>query len=237
MTDQMGDRAPQADEALSERLHRFAHGIRNRLAGMQQAMQHLAGDTPPLERAELATFGEQQFFKALREVEDLLDDLNVDRSATIGEVTTVPMAALTHTSIAGLEHRFSGKGQQVRTDMDDTVVVRSTTDHLDRIISALLSNASKFSPKGSTIRVRLAREGDEAVLTVRDQGVGLSPTDLDQVFVRYAWLANQPTDGEAQGRSTLARIHSLVQAHGGMLTAASTGPGQGSTFTLRLPVA
>jgi signal transduction histidine kinase len=225
------------DPALADRLHRFAHDIRNRLAGMQQVMQHLSDEGAGMDRTELVTFGEQQFFKALRQVEDLLDDLGVDRTPLPGTVTDVHLAPVVRTAINGLQHRFGRKDQHVESDLDEGIHVPGNADHLDRMVSALLSNASKFSPAGSPIHVRLRRDGDHAVLTVQDEGVGLTAADLDQVFVRYAWLQSRPTDGEAQGRSTLARIRDMARAHGGELTAASAGPGHGSTFTLRLPTA
>ncbi|MDX9750097.1 MAG: HAMP domain-containing sensor histidine kinase [Flavobacteriales bacterium] len=231
------DNLRPADDGQAERLHRFAHDIRNRLAGMHQALRHLAEGTAGVDRAELAEFGERQFFKALRETEDLLDEFGVDRSAALGTTAPVHLAAVVRTAMAAMGHRLERKGQQLVAEIDEGPVVNGNTGHLDRIISALLSNASKFSAEKSTILVRLTVAGDQAVLTVQDPGIGLSPADLDRVFVRYAWLPGRPTAGEAQGRGTLARMRELARAHGGDLEAASPGTGQGTTFTLRLPFA
>lgn len=221
----------------AERLHRFAHDIRNRLTGMHQALQHLAGDGAPAEKDELLSFGEQQLFKALREVEDLLDDMGVDRGVGKLRMETLLPAQLVRDAVRDLEHRFTRKEQKTALELDEDLPVTGDPHHVPAIIAALLSNASKFSPQGSAIRVRLVRGDGQAVLHVRDEGVGLTADDLAQVFVRYAWLQSRSTDGEAQGRGTLARVRQWAEAHGGTLEAHSEGPGRGCTFTLRLPLA
>ncbi|MBX2973205.1 MAG: ATP-binding protein, partial [Flavobacteriales bacterium] len=102
-------------------------------------------------------------------------------------------------------------------------------------MDALLSNASKFSHPGSDIEADLIGTPTEVELRIRDHGVGLSATDLAQMFVRFAWLNSRPTTGESQGRGTLARASGWAHAHGGSLSAESAGEGHGCTFTLRLP--
>jgi signal transduction histidine kinase len=106
---------------------------------------------------------------------------------------------------------------------------------LKELVNALLTNASKFSPKGSSITVGVHRDTDRVVLTVADPGVGMSPSDLSQAFVRYAWLESRSTDGEPQGRSTLARARQWAEAHHGTLNVNSRGPGKGCCFTLSIP--
>ena len=107
---------------------------------------------------------------------------------------------------------------------------------LEQLVTALLTNASKFSGPGTSITVRLGTSGDHAELNVIDEGVGLSSGDLEKIFVRYAWLDSRSTANEPQGRSTLARAHQWAEIHGGTLHARSEGPGKGSCFALRLPV-
>jgi signal transduction histidine kinase len=110
-------------------------------------------------------------------------------------------------------------------------------EQLVELISALLSNASKFSAAGSTIHVSLRQVDGGVILQIRDEGVGLTPGDLGMVFHRYAWLSSRSTAGEAQGRSTLARARQWARAMGGDLDATSEGPGRGCTFTVTLRTA
>ena len=226
----------RANAEQAERLHRFAHDIRNRLSGIREVLRHLSQPSPDGNGAELALFAEQQFFKALREVESLLDDMQVERGIGTLQRENFDPAELIARAIANMEHRFARKEQKVTTDLAKDLRIEGDVACLTELITALLSNASKFSPRGSRIHISLARSAQNAVVRVRDTGVGLNAADLEQVFVRYAWLGSTSTDGEAQGRGTLARAAQWAQAHGGTLRAESGGNGQGSTFVLELPL-
>lgn len=225
-----------ADTPQADRLHRFAHDLRNRLAGMQEVMRMLPADDPAQDE-ELRGFFEGQFFHALRTVEGLLDDLQVERGTGPLEPTTCPVGDLVEQAVSDQRYRFERKGQPLTVQVPSDLSVLGDRDHAIRLLQALLSNASKFSPQGAAVQVCAARQGDRVHITVADQGVGLSPDDLDQVFVRYAVLGSRSTDGEAQGRSTLARARQWAVAMGGTLTAASSGTGKGASFTLSLPAA
>jgi len=228
--------AHKANAAQAERLHRFAHDIRNRLTGIREVLRHLSQPTPESDVAELATFGEQQFFKALRAVESLLDDMHVERGIGALEKEPLDPADLVKLALSEMQHRFSKKEQPVVTDLATGLTVRGDARCLIDLIAALLSNASKFSARGSTVHIALVRAGGSATLRVSDTGAGLGAADLNQLFVRYAWLGTSSTEGEEQGRGTLARAAQWAIAHGGSLRAESTGSGKGSTFVLDLPI-
>ena len=231
------DHRAATDADLATRLHDFAHAIRNRLAGMREALVQVAEPDMQGSRQELVRFGEQQFFKALREVEQLMDDLGEDREPKGVRSEAVHLGGAVKQVIADLDHRIARKEQEVHLDLRPQVTVRGDAEYLMRILSALISNASKFTQHQGRIDVKLEIEGGQAVCTVRDTGVGLAAQDLEQVFVRYAWLGNAPTDGEAQGRGTLGKAKLWAELQNGSLTAFSAGPGKGATFTLRLPLA
>ena len=104
-------------------------------------------------------------------------------------------------------------------------------DRLDRILVNLVGNALKYS--GGEVRVAAEREGDVARVTVADRGAGIPPDDLPRLFERY--YRGQRHEGEGLGLG-LFIVKGLVQAHGGTIEVASV-PGEGSTFTIRLPLA
>ncbi|MEZ4806151.1 MAG: HAMP domain-containing sensor histidine kinase [Flavobacteriales bacterium] len=224
-------------EGQAERMHKFAHDLRNRLGGIQQVLRSVREDIDAEERATLCEFGEKQFFKAMSDVESLLDDLGVDRNPALHDVTVVRAEELVHTAVELMLHRTQRKEQRTELTTDPELKVRVDIPAIEQLIAGLLSNASKFSPKGSVLRVTLERAGDHAALSIEDPGVGLTAADLERVFTRYAWLSSTSTDGEVQGRSSLARAHACARSHGGALVATSDGPGHGSRFTLRLPLA
>ncbi|MBL7952849.1 MAG: HAMP domain-containing histidine kinase [Flavobacteriales bacterium] len=226
----------KASPEQAERLHTFAHDLRNRLIGLQQVLDHLKQESAEQERAELVLYGEQQFFKALREVERVMDDLGVERGTVEPVLADVPLAAFLRERISLMQHRFLRKEQTVRTVLDEHIVVRADGRILADLVDALLSNASKFSASGTTVDVVLDRAAAQAQVRVKDRGTGLTAEDLQLLFVRFAWLSNRPTAGEAQGRSTLARAREWARAHGGDITASSAGKDQGSTLSFTLPL-
>lgn len=226
----------KATPEQADRLHAFAHDLRNRLIGLHQTLDHLKGADPEAENAELFTHGEQQFFKALREVERLLDDMEVERGTTSLVLSDLPLATLLGQRTDLMGFRFERKQQTVALDLGATPTIRADERILGDLIDALLSNASKFSHPGTTVHVSTSMNGRDVLLTIRDEGTGLSTEDVEQTFTRFAWLSSRPTSGEAQGRSTLARARQWARVHGGELSVHSPGVGLGCTFTLRLPV-
>lgn len=225
----------KASPEQAERLHRFAHDLRNRLAAMQQAAAQLA-NAESNDSEELLAFAEQQFFKAMRTMEELMDDLSVERG--VGELKRerIDLKAMVQHEIDQLAHRFDRKQQAITTDLAADAIISADPHWIKLLVAALLSNASKFSSVNAPIGVVLRVIDGHAIIEVRDSGIGIDADELPQVFTRYAMLRGKPTAGEAQGRSTLARAKQWAQAHGGDLEAISSGTGQGSTFRLRLPL-
>lgn len=226
----------KATAEQAELLHTFSHDLRNRLIGLQQVLDRLKEPGDEDERAELALYGEQQFFKALREVEKLMDAFQVERGTIALDRKPTALDLLVHERVDLLNFRTERKQQVVELDLQPSVLIPLDGRVIGDLIDALLTNASKFSPTGSTIHVQLRADEEEATLHVRDHGVGLSAADLEQVFVRFAWLESRPTGNESQGRGTLARACEWAKAHAGTLSVTSKGEGAGCTFTLQLPV-
>src|SRR5437867_817505 len=134
--------------------------------------------------------------------------------------------------------RAGGRAQPLKLSFRaQSVMVNADATRLAQIITNMLDNAVKFTPPGGAIDVDVVREGQKAVLRVRDTGVGIDPEMLPRIFDLFA-QAEQPMDRSVGGLGiglTLSRR--LVEMHAGTLTAASAGPGQGAEFTVRLPVA
>lgn len=239
MAEPAGTDAPgplASPEARNERLHTFAHDIKNRMGGLWEALRLLQELPEGPERAEVLAFAERNFFNGLAEVERLMDDFAVPRDPSRLERVPVQLRPLLEKAVEGLAFRFTKKGQTVAIEGADTTV-QGDVHLLEQLFDALLSNAAKFSPRGAHIQVRIRQEAGRAVVQVQDPGVGMSDVDLGRVFVRYALLGSRSTDGEMQARGTLARARRWAQAHQGSLEATSPGPGQGATFTVVLPTA
>ena len=106
---------------------------------------------------------------------------------------------------------------------------------LREAIDNLVSNAIKYSPIGGKISVVVTHEDDSTQIRVADEGAGLSPEDLGRLFGRFQRLSAKPTAGESSTGLGLSIVKRIIDMHGGEVTAASGGPGLGSTFTIVLP--
>lgn len=118
---------------------------------------------------------------------------------------------------------------------EEPIVLEADPTRLVQIVGNLLSNAGRYTPPGGRISVSARREGDEAVIVVRDNGIGIRAEALPHIFDLFS-QAERTTDDRQGGLGLgLALVHRLVELHGGRVEAESPGPGKGSTFTVRLP--
>jgi CheY-like chemotaxis protein len=120
-------------------------------------------------------------------------------------------------------------GRRLELDGDDT--------RLAQALQNLLSNATRYTDNGGSISVTVSVEGTMAVTRVTDTGCGIAPESMDRIFELFVQVhgSRSPSDSGLGIGLRLART--LVELHGGALTAASEGPGKGSTFTMRIPLA
>ena len=119
----------------------------------------------------------------------------------------------------------------------DRLIIELEADpvRLRQVIGNLVTNALRFTPPGGTVRLEGRRDGTDVVIDVIDTGTGISPEDLPKVFDRF-WRAEQSRNRHTGGSGLgLAIVRSLVEAHHGQVTATSA-LGEGSTFTVRLPL-
>jgi signal transduction histidine kinase len=108
-------------------------------------------------------------------------------------------------------------------------------DELGRVLTNLLSNAFKYSPRGGTVRLAAWPEGAQVHLAISDQGIGLAPEHLERVFEKYYRVPGQEGDQRTGSGLGLFICKRIVEAHGGRIWADST-PGRGSTFHVALPL-
>jgi signal transduction histidine kinase len=122
-------------------------------------------------------------------------------------------------------------------EADDVVVGSYDPVRVMQLLDNLLENAVKYSPEGGEVRVRVWRDGDNALMSVTDQGIGIPPADLPHLFDRFHRGANVDDRRFAGMGLGLYICRGIAEQHGGRLWATSAGPGQGSTFHVELPLA
>jgi CheY-like chemotaxis protein len=119
----------------------------------------------------------------------------------------------------------------------DVFFVDADATRIAQVFANLLNNSAKYSPHGSSIATRIAREGDNAVITFTDNGVGIPQAMLSRVFEMFERVDREPGSPQDGLGIGLTLVRRLVEFHGGTVTAQSDGLNCGSTFTVKLPLA
>jgi len=119
----------------------------------------------------------------------------------------------------------------------DGLAVEADEVRLTQVVSNLLTNAARYTPSGGTVEVAAAREGDEVVLQVTDNGIGIDPGLLPYLFDMFVQGPRGVDRAEGGLGLGLSLVRTLTELHGGAVAARSDGEGRGSTFTVRLPKA
>lgn len=235
--DHLRQAAESASRAKDEFMAMLGHELRNPLSPILTALQmmKMRGDVQSeRERAVI----ERQVMHLTRLVDDLLDVSRiaggkVDLKLEVVEIAEIVTLAIEMASPL-LEQRVHSLETEVpRADLP----VRGDITRLSQVIANLLTNAAKYTPAGGRIVVRAHREGDTAVLSVRDTGIGIDADVLPNVFDLFVRGRQYGARGPAGLGLGLTIVRSLVERHGGAVVAHSAGVGKGSEFVVRLPMA
>ncbi|HET8644615.1 MAG TPA: ATP-binding protein, partial [Vicinamibacteria bacterium] len=229
-------KAEEESRAKDEFIAVVSHELRAPLGSILIWSQLLRGDTP--DEATL-TRALQMIERSTRSLARLIDDL-LDASRVIAgklqvEKAPVDLGAAVETAVEA--ERMNASNKSVALDLvRDAPSVRVLGDsrRLQQVILNLLSNAIKFTPEGGRVQVRLLHGPAHAQVEVSDTGIGIRSEFLPVIFERFRQVnPERPQTGLGLGLS-IARH--LVELHGGTISAASAGAGQGSTFVVKLPL-
>jgi CheY-like chemotaxis protein len=172
-------------------------------------------------------------------VDDLLDVSRLTRGKVQLRKQRLDLGQLARTTAEDRRPVLEGAGLALQLEVPQTPVwVLGDATRLAQILTNLLDNAAKFSGRGRTVTVRVTADAvrDQAVLSVRDQGIGIEPEMLSRVFNVFA-QADKSLDRSGGGMGLgLALVKGLAELHGGKVEATSEGPGKGAVFTVRLPL-
>lgn len=226
------------DRRRNEFLAMLSHELRNPLAPILTGVYLLRKELPPENVAahETRDMIERQTLHLKRIVDDLLDVARLSTSRIELRIATVDLAEVTRRAIAGTKPLLDERRHRLSLAADPgPLVIPADPVRVEQAISALLSNAAKFTEPGGTIEVAVRREVDQAVVRVRDSGIGMDPETLSRAFEMFEQgdqgLARSP--GGLGIGLTLARR--LIQLHGGTVDARSDGPGKGCEVVIKLP--
>ena len=228
----------EADRRKDEFLATLSHELRNPLAPIQNSISLLeaAGlSDPTVERVRGIL--QRQVGHMVRLVDDLLAVSRITRGKIELRCERLELAGAIRTALETSEPQIRRAGVDVALELPaEPLFVEADPVRLTQIISNLLNNAAVYSHHAGEVRVTARREGIQAVVSVRDHGVGIPAEMLERVFDLFTQLPGVSPGSESGVGVGLTLVRSLVQLHGGSVSAASAGVGKGSTFTFRLPL-
>ncbi len=224
----------QEEELRKESVADLAHELRTPVMGLLARIEAAQDGVLADEAANLAAMHDE----ALR-LARLLDDLSslaeAQRPGLLLDLEALDLAGVARAQAAAFAPRFAEKGIAFGEDLAPAAV-EGEPRRLEQVAANLLSNALRYTDAGGRVTLRVAAEGDRAVLDVRDTGIGIAAEDQQHVFTRF-WRGEKSRSRATGGAGIgLSIVRELVRAHGGTVEVRSS-PGEGSLFRVTLPLA
>lgn len=234
----LNEELAQANRRKTEFLATLAHELRNPLAPLSNGLHlmRMANSKPEL-LEKTRQMMERQIQHMVHLVDDLLDVARISTGKVELRRQRMDLKDVVATAVETSASLIDAGGHKLTVDVpSQPMPMDADPTRIAQVVSNLLNNAAKYTPQGGRIALAVRVDAGEAVLSVSDTGVGIAPDALAKVFEMFAQVpssAGKPQGGLGIG---LSLVQSLVALHGGSVSAASPGAGEGSTFTVRLPL-
>jgi signal transduction histidine kinase/ActR/RegA family two-component response regulator len=227
-----------ADRRKDEFLAVLAHELRNPLAPIRNGVEILRRVTSPEGRAAAEGMIERQVRHMTRLIDDLLDVSRITNGRIELRREVVDLRDILHAAREATLPLIEASDQHLEVALSEqALAVEGDPARLTQVVANLLNNASKFMDRGKRIHMGAAREGDEMVITVRDEGIGIPAEFQSAIFDMFSQVDRSLERSKGGLGIGLALARSIVDLHGGSIDVASEGEGKGSMLTVRLPAA
>lgn len=229
----------QADQNKTAFLNMLSHELRNPLASMMMSlslMEHVPPDGEEANRARI--IANRQAIQLSYLVDNLLDVTRISQSKITLRKERVELNTLIKEAITDFQMQFSEKGVALEANLTSPLHTEADPARLTQVIGNLLHNAVKFTSKGDRALVTVThdRKTNEAIVTVKDTGIGIKPELLPSLFEPFMQV-DTSLDRSFGGLGLgLSIVKGTVELHGGNIAAHSDGPGQGAEFIIRMPI-
>jgi signal transduction histidine kinase len=226
------------DRHKDEFLATLAHELRNPLAPVRNAVQvlQMIGSGDP-ESQWAKDVIDRQVKQMTRLIDDLMDVSRISRGKLELRREHVEIANVISRAVETSRPYIDEPGHQLTLTMPpDCLIVDADEVRLTQVFMNLLTNAAKYSEKGSRIDLTAERHGGEIVVTVKDAGIGIPAANLRTIFAMFSQVEGALTRSKGGLGVGLCLVKQLVEMHGGRIEARSDGPGKGSEFVVRLPI-
>jgi signal transduction histidine kinase/CheY-like chemotaxis protein len=225
------------DQRKDEFLAILAHELRNPLAPVSNALQilrpWLADHAQALALIEMM---ERQVRNLTRLVDDLLEVSRVTRGDLVLHPEVTSVGALIDVAVESSRPLIGAANHELALSVPaEPILLYADPVRLAQVISNLLNNAAKYTPRGGKICVAVRRDGDDAVIDVEDNGTGIPVADQDRIFELFTQVERNRDRAQGGLGIGLTLVKRLVEMHAGSVAVYSEGPGKGSRFSVRLP--
>ena len=235
----------QAQQALLEADRRkdvflalLAHELRNPLAPIRNAVQVLELKCPREEGLlSCCEIIDNEVAHMARLLDDLFDISRITQGKLEIRKENIDISSIVQRAVETSRPYIEAREQTLDVKLfRESLLIYADPIRMAQVFANLLNNAAKYTAQGGRIEVRVERADKEALVTVRDSGIGISPDLLPQIFDMFVQGDNPLGDRQSGLGLGLTLARDIVDAHGGKIEARSKGPAQGSEFIVRLPV-
>jgi signal transduction histidine kinase len=228
-----------ADRRKDEFLAMLAHELRNPLAPISAAAQLLNMGPPDSGRVErTSAIIARQVAHMTGLIDDLLDVSRVTRGLVVLARDEVDLRRVIDDAVEQVRPLIESRRHQLELQLapeTGPAIVEGDYKRLVQVVANLLNNAAKYTPEGGRLGVWMGATADHVLVSVKDNGIGIAADLLPTVFDLFSQAERTPDRSQGGLGLGLALVKSLVELHGGMVTAASEGRNMGTEFTVRLP--
>ncbi|GAA4453206.1 hypothetical protein GCM10023156_23810 [Novipirellula rosea] len=222
----------------NEFLATLAHELRNPLSPIKSAVQLMSMMELSGEVDELRVTMDLQVDQLVRLLDDLMDVSRIGRGKIELKRQAIEMRTIIDSAIENSRALIESNQQELSVDVpEEGLTVHVDPARLTQVICNLLNNASKYSDVNCKIEVIAEHVGEHVVVTVKDNGSGIAPERLSDIFEMFAQIEDSVERGTAGLGIGLTLVRTLVELHGGTVSAHSDGVDQGSEFSIKIPIA
>lgn len=233
--DQMAD-AVEAERRFEQQLTAdVAHELRTPLQAIQATVEAMQDGVLPTDEERLGLIHDETM-RLGRLAGSILELSRLETRAYAFESVPVDLAGPVAAAVDSLRALIDATGHTLEQSIEPGVVILGDADRLTQAVTNLVSNAARYTPAGGRIRVRVLRDGTQAVIEVADSGIGVAPADRERVFQRF-WRSDPARSRASGGLGIgLAVVREIAERHGGTASAHESDLG-GAAFVVRLPIA
>ncbi|MAM88292.1 MAG: hybrid sensor histidine kinase/response regulator [unclassified Hahellaceae] len=232
-TERLNEELRLASRSKDDFLAMLGHELRNPLTPIVTALELMKLKYPEVQQEQVII--RRQVDHLVRLVDDLLDVSKITRGKLELRVETVDLREMLGRAVEMAADLFEKKNQRLKVDVP-SMVWRGDPARMAQVVANLLTNASRYTPEGGDVQLRALATAAELIIIVEDNGVGISAALLPDIFELFVQGRRSVDRAEGGLGIGLALVRNLVHLHGGRVWAESNGEGQGSTFTVSLPL-